>query len=279
MFMKVMLCENADWLLSEEAFSIYASCMYHPTYKDYKGQMDDLLCDPSTKVFVYEDQGRKTGMIILKFSDAAAEIIGIAVSVDARRKGIGKQLIRRVMELDDLECVKAQTDDDSIGFYRKCGFSEEKIVIEYPDGPAVRYNCVLHKQTTSDLTRWIVNNKEIVKYFYEDVVSKNLIDEAAHFLSAEDVEEMCQHLIAVRNTYPDYTMSITRQFEDGEYVVSEFVMRGTHSGEFLGITPTNKTIEIKGVNIDKIVDGKITEHSGVANTFEAFWENGLIKSV
>ena len=151
MFMKVMLCENADWLLSEEAFSIYASCMYHPTYKDYKGQMDDLLCDPSTKVFVYEDQGRKTGMIILKFSDAAAEIIGIAVSVDARRKGIGKQLIRRVMELDDLECVKAQTDDDSIGFYRKCGFSEEKIVIEYPDGPAVRYNCVLHKQTTSDL--------------------------------------------------------------------------------------------------------------------------------
>ena len=30
---------------------------------------------------------------------------------------------------------------------------------------------------------------------------------------------------------------------------------------------------------NKIVDGKITEHSGVANTFEAFWENGLIKSV
>ena len=36
-----------------------------------------------------------------------------------------------------------------------------------------------------------MNNKEIVKYFYEDVVSKNLIDEAVHFLSAEDVEEMC----------------------------------------------------------------------------------------
>ena len=37
--------------------------------------------------------------------------------------------------------------------YRKCGFSEEKIVIEYPDGSAVRYNCVLHKQTTSSLQR------------------------------------------------------------------------------------------------------------------------------
>jgi len=33
------------------------------------------------------------------------------------------------------------------------------------------------------------------------------------------------------------------------------------------------------VNIDKIVEGKIVEHSGAANTFEAFWENGLISPV
>ena len=72
-------------------------------------------------------------------------IIGIAVSDNARRKGIGTQLIQRVMESEDLKSVKAQTDDDSIGFYRKCGFSDERIVIEYPDGAAVRYNCVLHK--------------------------------------------------------------------------------------------------------------------------------------
>ena len=73
--MKTVLCENRDRLLSEEAFSIYASCMYHPTYEEYK----------------------------------------------------------------------AQTDDDSIGFYRKCGFTEEKLVKEYSDGEVVRYNCVLCK--------------------------------------------------------------------------------------------------------------------------------------
>ena len=142
--MKVMLCENADWLLSEEAFSIYASCMYHPTYDEYKTQMEDYLLDSSVKVFVSENRGRKTGMMVLKLSEAAAEIIGIAVSDNARRKGIGKQLIQRVMKSENLESVKAQTDDDSIGFYRKCGFSEERIVIEYSDGSVVRYNCVLH---------------------------------------------------------------------------------------------------------------------------------------
>ena len=143
--MRVLLCEDADWLLSEEAFSIYASCMYHPTYNDYVGLMEDYLSDTSKKVFVYEDRGKKTGLMVLKISEDAAEIIGIAVSDNARRKGIGTQLIQRVMESEDLKSVKAQTDDDSIGFYRKCGFSDERIVIEYPDGAAVRYNCILHK--------------------------------------------------------------------------------------------------------------------------------------
>ena len=32
---------------------------------------------------------------------------------------------------------------------------EEKIVIEYPDGAAARYNCVLHKQTYSCLQRLV----------------------------------------------------------------------------------------------------------------------------
>ena len=141
MVMKKMLCEDTDWLLSEEAFSIYASCMYHPTYNDYVGLMEDYLSDTSKKVFVYEDRGKKTGLMVLKISEDAAEIIGIAVSDNARRKGIGTQLIQRVMESEDLKSVKAQTDDDSIGFYRKCGFSDERIVIEYPDGAAVRYNC------------------------------------------------------------------------------------------------------------------------------------------
>ena len=47
--MKVAVCEDADWLLSEEAFSIYASCMYHPTYNDYVGLKEDYLSDTSKK--------------------------------------------------------------------------------------------------------------------------------------------------------------------------------------------------------------------------------------
>ena len=120
--MKTVLCENTEWLLSEEAFSIYASCMYHPTYEEYKAQMEDYLHDSSVKVFVCENRGKRIGMMVLKSSG-----------------------VQSVIKSEEIERIKAQTDDGSIGFYRKCGFSEEKTVVEYSDGSAVRYNCVLYK--------------------------------------------------------------------------------------------------------------------------------------
>ena len=81
-----------------------------------------------------------------------------------------------------------------------------------------------------------MNNKEITKYFYEVVVSENLLNELPSYISKDCVQKvgknetfigidgMRQHLEAVKKTYPDYTMEIIRQFEDGETVISEFIM-------------------------------------------------------
>ena len=137
-----ILFKDSQWLLSEEAFLLYSSCMYQPTYEEYKLRMEGYLNDPSVKVFVCE----KAGMMILKYSGSVAEIIGIATSEKLRGQGIGKNMIRSVMESEHLERLEAQTDDDAIGFYRKCGFDEEKIVVDYPNGSVVRYNCVIYRQ-------------------------------------------------------------------------------------------------------------------------------------
>ena len=93
------------------------------------------------------------------------------------------------------------------------------------------------------------------------------------------LEQQEWNSIFSKQTYPDYTMKIIRQYTDGDYVISEFIMRGTHKGDFLGITPTNKVLEITGVDIDRVVDGKIVEYGGSTETFETFWTNGLIKPV
>lgn len=90
---------------------------------------------------------------------------------------------------------------------------------------------------------------------------------------------MKQHLIALKKTYPDYTMKIIRQHVADEYIFPEFIMKGTHKGDFAGITSTNKFLEITGIDIDKVIDGRIVEHGGATNTFETFFEHHLIKPV
>ena len=136
-----------------------------------------------------------------------------------------------------------------------------------------------------------MNNAELVKTFYEVIVSENRLDELERYISDDCVQKvgekeihigivgMRKHLAALKETYPDYAMKIIRQYSDGGYVVSEFIMRGTHKGEFIGIKPTNKVLEITGVDIDKVIDGKIVEHGGAANTFETFIEHHLVKPV
>ena len=136
-----------------------------------------------------------------------------------------------------------------------------------------------------------MDHKGIIKYFYEVVVSQNRLEDLFKFISEDcvlrtgekeiliGVDGMKQHLLVLRETYPDYTMKIVRQYTADDYVISEFVMKGTHKGNFAGITPTNQVLEITGVDIDKVIDGRIVEHGGAANTFETSFEHHLIKPV
>jgi len=136
-----------------------------------------------------------------------------------------------------------------------------------------------------------MDHKARVRCFYEHVVSNHLLDEVAAYISEDctvrsgetvvpvGLDGMIRHLVEVRKTYPDYTMTITRQFEDAAFVISEFVMEGTHAGEWLGMKPTGKKLTFTGVDIDKVVDGKIVEHGGAVNTFDTLFAEEIVQPV
>ena len=129
---------------------------------------------------------------------------------------------------------------------------------------------------------------EIVRHFYEVVISENQVEQISKFVSPEccvrvgekiihiGIEGMLDHICATKHTYPDYTIKIIKQFCDGDYVISEFIMEGTHAGEWMGIKPTHKKLSFTGVDIDRVVNGKIVEHGGAVNTFETLLEADLI---
>ena len=97
-----------------------------------------------------------------------------------------------------------------------------------------------------------MKSAERIKYFYETIISENQIERMAEFISPEccvkmgeklipvGIDGMKEHIKATKQTYPDYRMKIIKQFCDGDYVISEFIMEGTHKGEWIGIKPTGK---------------------------------------
>lgn len=130
--------------------------------------------------------------------------------------------------------------------------------------------------------------KALVRYFYEVVVSEHQMEKLPAFVAEQCVwtngeeskplglEGMRAHLMAVRQTYPEYSMRISQQYQDGDVVVSIFTMTARHDGEWLGIAPSHKQLVFYGINIDKVVGGRIAAHGGAVNTFETLWESGLL---
>lgn len=67
----------------------------------------------------------------------------------------------------------------------------------------------------------------------------------------------------VRNAFPDYVFSVDLLIEKDDLVVSNWSVKGTHTGTaFYGVEPTGAPVHINGTAILRIRDGKIVEHWG-----------------
>lgn len=61
------------------------------------------------------------------------------------------------------------------------------------------------------------------------------------------------------SAYPDLNVSIEDALVDGDKIAVRCKVRATHTGDGLGIAPTNQPIEFTGMGIAQVKDGKIIE--------------------
>jgi 3-hydroxyisobutyrate dehydrogenase len=69
-------------------------------------------------------------------------------------------------------------------------------------------------------------------------------------------------LRAFRNAFPDGHVTIDAMVAEGDLVCYHSTARGTHTGEFMGIAPTGRSVEVGAIHIHRIAGGKIVEHWG-----------------
>ena len=137
----------------------------------------------------------------------------------------------------------------------------------------------------------IEDNKLLIREYIEKVVNTGNVNDIEKYISPDyyegnkpegqivGIEGAKQHILGVRQTYPDLHLTIEQQIAEGDWVVTRITARGTHQGNWMGIKPTGKKVEITGVNIEKVINGRIVEHGGAANTLESLLKIGAIKVV
>ena len=116
----------------------------------------------------------------------------------------------------------------------------------------------------------VEENKAIERRFWEEIYNGrnvDLIDElfatnyVLHGSGGQDLnaEGTKQMLSMYFNAFPDLHGTIEDLFAAGDRVATRSIMRGTHRGEMMGIPPTEKSIAVALLSIDRIVDGKFVE--------------------
>ena len=129
-----------------KTYEIYKHCMFMPTEEKFNKKIDQFLNDNSIKIFACFNQVEIEGVIVVSFVEQSKiEIIGIAVDLSARGKGIGSYMINQIVNDYSLISVYAETDNDSVVFYQKNDFRITEFYETYDGETVVRYKCELIK--------------------------------------------------------------------------------------------------------------------------------------
>ena len=132
----------------------------------------------------------------------------------------------------------------------------------------------------------IEENKDIVRRYQEAYNTANYeaLDEvvAADVLTPNMISNMPRGLEGAKLVHqktltgmPDYHTAIEDIIAEGDKVVARVRITGTHTGDFYGIPPTGRHIDLSGIYIVRIADGKIVEHWGEENGSEVLRQLGF----
>ena len=79
-----------------------------------------------------------------------------------------------------------------------------------------------------------------------------------------------------RSAFPKLNVTIRELVACGEKVVGHFTVSGVHSGVFLGLLPTGKTVTYDEMVIVRFAEGRIVEHWSVADTLSMMQTLGAV---
>jgi ribosomal protein S18 acetylase RimI-like enzyme len=114
----------------------------YPTPEKLDRVLQRYADDPARRLVGFEQAGELVGVLGYERHELGqATIWHIAVRPDARGQGVGRAMIRWLVETATMTSVTAETDRNAVGFYRRLGFLITSLGELYPN--TERFRCHL----------------------------------------------------------------------------------------------------------------------------------------
>ena len=130
-------------------------------------------------------------------------------------------------------------------------------------------------------------NEKVIRRFIDEVINRgdfSVLNDLIQpnyvyrspdqqFKGAEALEGLVS---AYRIAFPDINVKIDDLVNGGEKVVVSVTLTGTHEGDLMGIPPTGKKVDIRGMILSRFEDGKIVDEYEVIDMLAMFQQIGVV---
>ena len=133
-------------------------------------------------------------------------------------------------------------------------------------------------------------NKAVIRRFIDEVLNEKQLGVADEIVAEDFVEldplpgqrqgrEGLKEVLAMMSAaFPDINWLVEEMVGEGEKVVTRFTWTGTHRGTFLGVPATGNSVAVKGVVIDRLVGGMMTDSRILMDTMGMMQQLGVVPS-
>ena len=133
------------------------------------------------------------------------------------------------------------------------------------------------------------NNVKLIKRYFEEVWNHGKLDVLDEIMSPDYTNHnpgmpnpipgpagLKPIVAAIRKAFPDLKYVIENMVVSDDQVAVQTTMYGTHAGDFFGIAPTHKVIQVSQMQIERIANHKIIEHWRVTDELTLLKQLGQI---
>ncbi len=97
---------------------------------------------------------------------------------------------------------------------------------------------------------------------FDEVVAPNALDHDPAPGQGRGPDGFRSFFSTMRTAFPDFGVEVEHVTATDDDVAIAYTVTGTHEGEFQGISPTGKKINVRGCQIGRFEDGKLAERWG-----------------